>query len=59
VKRYRNRAGGTVEDLRTMALHQRAKRPRERPPGVIFERVDNRSQRAFIGADGARAIHEA
>ena len=58
VQRHRHDAGGAGEHVGAALAHQRAERPRQRSPSVVLQRVDDRAQRAVVGADRARAIDQ-
>jgi hypothetical protein len=56
MKRHRNRAGGAGEHVGAADAHQAAQRASQRSPPFVLQCMDDRAQRAVIGADGARAV---
>ena len=59
VKRYRHDPIGADQDIRPGRAHHRRQRPGEYTPAFVFERVEDRSQRALVCAGRARGVNSA
>lgn len=53
VKRYRHHAVGVAEDRCAGFTHERAEPDCQRVPSVVFQEVDELSEGALVGTDGA------